>query len=189
MLPHLDQQALKYFESKLSLCYNYLEYGSGGSTVFASNFNVGSIISVDSDKTWVDKIDSFINKNNKFISVSYINIGPVRDWGIPIDSSGQRNYWKYLITPWEIADQNGVIPDLILIDGRFRVASFCYSWIKASNGATILIDDYTVRPEYKVIEKISNPILTVGRMAIFKKTTNNSNILIDLLLEYSTNHE
>lgn len=131
-----------------------------------------------------------MNKSGKFISINYCDIGSVRDWGIPSGAEGVRNYWRYPTTPWKISVDRNIRPDLILIDGRFRVACFLYSWICADEGTTILFDDYTVRPEYHVVERISEPVSTHGRLAEFKKISRfNQLTAIDYLLEYSSQYE
>lgn len=189
MLPHLESQGLLHFKNSLSKCSNYLEYGSGGSTVLASQYNLNSIISVDSDKFWADKVESEIDRSRKFISINYCDIGPVRDWGIPTDLSGSKNYWKYVVLPWKVSKDRNTYPDLILIDGRFRVSCFIYSWMNADEGTTILFDDYTVRPEYHVLERIFTPIATHGMMAEFSVTSEFDHLAaVDYLLEYSYNH-
>ena len=79
------------------------------------------------------------------------------------------NKWKnYVRAPWEIINDNK--PDLIFIDGRFRVACALYSIIQMKDypGNKILIDDYSYRPEYKIIEKYANFEGIKGRLGIFK---------------------
>lgn len=189
MIPHLESQGLVYFKNSLSKCSNYLEYGSGGSTVLASQYNLNSIISVDSDKLWADKVESKINRSKKFISINYCDIGPVRDWGIPTDLSGWKNYWKYTVLPWKVSIDRNIHPDLVLIDGRFRVSSFIYSWLNADEGTIILFDDYTTRPEYHILEKIFSPVATHGIMAEFSVTSKfDHRSAVYYLLEYSHNH-
>lgn len=190
MLPHLEAKGLDRLRLSFSKCSNYLEYGSGGSTLMACEHALDSIISVDSDKFWIDKVESKINKSDKFISINYCDIGPVKDWGIPADHSGFKNYWRYAVTPWKIAIDNHVQPDLVFIDGRFRVACFIYSWITASEGTIILFDDYSVRPEYHVIERFCIPVSTHGRLAEFLVTAKfDHKIAVDYLLEYSCHYE
>jgi hypothetical protein len=70
--------------------------------------------------------------------------------------------------PWEYANQKSLKPDLILVDGRFRVACFLYSLLCAETNTTILFDDYTERPEYFIVEKFCKLDHTVGRMGFFK---------------------
>jgi len=189
MVPHLNQQEFNVLKKTLSESKNYLEYGVGGSTVLASSFPLESIISVDSDIKWIDKVKSEIDDTGKFISLEYCDIGEVRDWGIPINYNGFKNYWKYITQPWRIAKINQIIPDVILIDGRFRVACFLYTLTKVSSETVILFDDYTNRTEYSTIERFLMPIATHGHMAEFKGGYNLDSEILDYILQYSNNYE
>jgi hypothetical protein len=46
-------------------------------------------------------------------------------------------------SPWR---RGAVKPDLVLIDGRFRLACFLHPLLAAAPGTPILFDDYTNRP-------------------------------------------
>jgi len=68
-------------------------------------------------------------------------------------------------SPWQ---HGSVKPDLVLIDGRFRVACFLHSLLAAEPGTPILFDDYSNRPHYHLVEE-SYPIeQTEGRQALFR---------------------
>ena len=58
--------------------------------------------------------------------------------------------------------------DVILIDGRFRVASFLFSLINAKEGSIIIFDDYMNRPHYHVVEEVLEVYENFGRQAVFK---------------------
>ena len=62
-------------------------------------------------------------------------------------------------------------PDLIFIDGRFRVACFLTALKKIKRRTTVMIDDYRSRIHYHLCSKISKPIM-IGRMAVFELTPN-----------------
>ena len=62
---------------------------------------------------------------------------------------------------------NSFVPDLILIDGRFRVSTFLSCVLKFP-GAKVLFDDYVDRENYHVVESVIKPKRTVGRIAEFK---------------------
>ena len=61
-------------------------------------------------------------------------------------------------------------PDLILIDGRFRIAC-CLNILKhiqkKSLKVLILLDDYEKRESYKILNKFFK-IKSIGRMAVLK---------------------
>ncbi len=61
----------------------YFEYGSGGSTYQANlRPNIQKIYSVESDKTWMNKLNSVI-KNNTKITYIYNEMGTIPNtWGL-----------------------------------------------------------------------------------------------------------
>ena len=65
-------------------------------------------------------------------------------------------------------------PDFVLIDGRFRVASFLTSIKFCDDGCKIIFDDYANRPHYHVVEEIIKPIKIFGNQALFEIKDRNS---------------
>jgi len=128
---------------------------------------VPSIISVDSDRHWIGLVQSSLSEGGGQAFLEHCDIGRVGRWGLPTSHAGISRYWRYMATPWDAAKRHGLVPDTILIDGRFRVASFLYSLVSAREGAVILFDDYHNRPHYAAIERFSKPIESHGRMAVF----------------------
>jgi hypothetical protein len=187
-LPRMDEPGLICFKNRIAASRAYLEYGCGGSTVYAaSTARLPVIIAVDSDRRWTETLrkELTITGSTKLL-IEYCDIGKVGEWGTPTDQRGIKNYWRYPTRPWEIAKANDVLPDLILIDGRFRVASFLYSLLCARVGTTILFDDYFDRPHYFVVEQYCAFTERVGRMAVF--TVNNDRSVRELcarIAEYS----
>lgn len=169
-IPWMDQDGLILFKNLANKSQCYLEFGAGGSTLhMIKNTNTRHIVSVDSDKEWVKNINECVDSSQKHrLHIEHCNIGPVGAWGVPRNQSHIDNYWRYMSMPWEYVEGNFLIPDLILIDGRFRVACFLYSLLCAKLETTILFDDYTERPEYFIVEKFCKLNLTAGRMALFK---------------------
>jgi hypothetical protein len=171
----------------------YLEYGSGGSTIMAANLNISEIHTIDSDFSFmmaVKKKALDINSNLN-LQLHYCDIGPVREWGNPIDKTKSASWSQYCIAGWSYFLDSHASPDLILIDGRFRVASFLASLLFASPNCIILFDDYFGRIQYQVVEKYITCIERAGRMACFLTPQfiddkKRSNITLDLL-KYSTN--
>jgi hypothetical protein len=70
--------------------------------------------------------------------------------------------------PWLLMDEIGLSPDAILIDGRFRVASFIASYFSAKKPATLVFDDYVDRLHYHTVESLIKPIEIIDRAAIFR---------------------
>ena len=98
-----------------------------------------------------------------------------------------RKWIDYLETPWRLIPA-GQLPDVALIDGRFRVAAAltCCAHLVASPGARILVDDYAGRPHYHVIEKHAIRTATTGRMAVFQPSSEDVQKLRETIAQYVT---
>lgn len=166
-MPHMDAGGLRAFTARLKGIDTYLEYGCGGSTVLAANSGVRNIISVETSDEWAKAVRAKTNRFGANILVAHCDLGEVGDWGRPRDETKIREYYRYASLPWSLAKDRDVAPQLVLIDGRFRVACFLYSLICAPDGTTILFDDYTDRPHYHVVEQFCEVQNLCGRMAVF----------------------
>jgi hypothetical protein len=154
----------------------YLEYGSGGSTVFAANcVKVPRILSIDSDPTWVTLVKHTCHRNEQMgVQVDWVDIGPTKEWGFPIDTECEETVQRfptYSQWPWTVlhrdAQDDTDSPSLILIDGRFRVACFLQCLLHARSGTRVLFDDYVNRPDYHVIQEFCTPVAFHGNLAEF----------------------
>lgn len=148
-----------------------LEYGSGGSTVFAaSQAHAPKVYSIESDQAWSAKLKHSINQTfpDADVDIRHVDIGPTVAWGRPKNHNSFMKYPDYAFGIYD--DPNVVEPDLILIDGRFRVGCFYAALFRMSKPVTILWDDYTNRKSYHVVEKYFKPAEVVGRMVRFEIT-------------------
>ena len=145
-----------------------LEYGSGGSTVLGAELGVPHLFSVESDKGWSDRLGKALDKDfpDHTCRMHYADIGPTKEWGRPDGNSGFARYHGYAMSVWDREDF--VPPDVVLIDGRFRVACFLTTLMRCQGKVTVLFDDYRGRPEYHWIEALTAPVDFVDRMAVFK---------------------
>ena len=189
-LPHMEKEGIDLLEEHLKKTKIFLEYGSGGSTVFAAKLGVKTIYSVDSDNNFLDAVHNKIALLYPSVEVKthFVNIGKTKDWGHPVNKEHADHWPNYCVAPWQEIIKSNNYPDLILIDGRFRVACFLACLILAKHRTIILFDDYTNRSEYHIVEKYLRPNKTSGRMAKFivNKNFSVSEILLDLML-YATN--
>jgi hypothetical protein len=65
----------------------------------------------------------------------------------------------------------GRTPDVILVDGRFRVACVLESLLNLGDqdACTILLDDYVGRAHYRAVEAFVTVVELKGRMAVLRK--------------------
>jgi len=190
--PCMEQAGILLLEAQLKKTAVFLEYGAGGSTIFAAELGVKNIHSVESDKTFLDAVQMKVSSCYPATKVHghFVNIGKTKEWGHPVNANQAQRWPLYCTAPWRTLLEKDQLPDLILIDGRFRVACFLASVLLAKTGTVILFDDYNDRPHYHVVEKHLRPSKTVGRMAEFivEPMLSNSLLLLDLIA-YSTNPE
>jgi hypothetical protein len=127
-----------------------------------------AVFSVESDRDWVGMMQSWFRHEppRGTVHLHHVDIGPTKEWGYPQDTSRLLHYIDYPMSVWQRGDL--VHPDVVLIDGRFRVACFLATLMHIRRPTTILFDDYTDRPHYHVVEELLAPSKTVGRMAVFE---------------------
>lgn len=186
-VPHMEEEGISLFKMHLEKTMAYLEYGSGGSTVLAAEMGVKQIHSIDSDAGFLAAVQEKIAETGSPSSViAYpVDIGRTKEWGQPDEPTAANRWPRYCVAAWGKLLSEGIQPDLILIDGRFRVACFLASLLLAKPGTIILFDDYFDRPNYHVVEKYLKPSARAGRMAEFivDSSFNSSSALIDLLMK------
>lgn len=180
LLPSLDAEGLAHFRDRLQATRCFLEYGSGGSTIMAANtHSVPIVISVDSDRSWAERVISTIQLSDDIKTfIEYCDIGPVREWGNPVNLDCIERFWRYPFMPWETAVNGCFEPDLVLIDGRFRVCAFLVTLLYSQKGTIILFDDYFDRPHYFIAEHFCDLHARYGRMAEFINAKTYSHIEI-----------
>ena len=164
-LPAEEEQILK---SELSQAKVFLEYGSGGSTIEALEAGVKTVFSVECDLAWARKIEAYVHdelKASNNFKIVAVDIGRTEKWAKPVDRSGWRSYIDYPKSVW--ARDDFIHPDLVLIDGRFRVACFAFCALFCQQPMRILFDDYNTRDNYHDCETVAKPSLLAGRMAVF----------------------
>ena len=159
------------FENNDTLFKKYLmksnvfaEYGCGQSTYWVLKNTTAQILSVDTSMDWIKTIKQSKVYDEQKIKLKYIDVGKVENWGFPIDYSKRDSFIDYTNWVWK---QN-LIPDTVLIDGRFRVCCFFTCLKFAKEGTIIIFDDYFDRPYYHIVENYLKVHQICGRQAIFK---------------------
>jgi hypothetical protein len=202
--------ANNFFLSKLKNSKLYLEYGSGSSTLIARKLKK-YFFSVESDKNFFlylkSKLQIFNKSNNNLkYDLRFIDFGPVSFYSLPIFFPFRNNYLKlkahsYANDVLFYLEKNNKLPDLILIDGRYRVLCglYVYMFLNKQQSAiknkniTILLDDYRERQkEYCVLKKFYK-ITTIGRVGclsiknlnIFKANILANNLINKFCFDYN----
>jgi len=146
----------------------YFEYGCGKSTEYTYYYSNAKIFSVDTSRVWATRVSAI---DTARINVTWVDVGEVRKWGYPISYRMRHNFKVYAETLWQTENK----PELVLIDGRFRVFCFLTTVMNAPLGTKVLFDDYTNRPAYHIVEEVSPILETCGRQALFEVSAESKN--------------
>lgn len=169
----------------LSKSTYYFEFGSGGSTVLAHKYkNIKKITSIESDKEYSKYIQNIASNAN----VIHVNIGDTGDWGKP-KNEDKYNDWPNYHKTWINKNYE---PDLVFIDGRFRIA--CALTVALNNNKfidpIIIIHDFNDRPSYHCILDYFDIIESVDTLVVLKIKSNiNKDKCNKLLVEHTYNYE
>jgi hypothetical protein len=177
--PHLSSPERECFYAELESCETYLEYGSGGSTLLALTM-VPVVISVENDRAFYRAV---VNKGRLLAKGQYlpvfVNIGRTSLWGEPVlqrQTALRKWLWRrYAIAPWRVINRKRLCPDLIFIDGRFRVACALESLLRLppESACRIFFDDFEQYngAYYHILEFVED-VGRCGRAIIFRRAAN-----------------
>lgn len=152
MEPFMKPLDRRMFYKQLEKATSYLEYGSGGSTVQANlRKNLTRIISVESDLDWHIKLKTMIPKQDR-IEYRFCDVKTLPNtWGYPGLGSTQDDWRVYSNVIRTLSPEIQRSMDVVLIDGRFRVACCLKCYDVVSKDCVILFDDFLIRPHYHIV--------------------------------------
>lgn len=166
----MPEKEADYLKERLAKTKCLLEFGSGGSTIAAAEIGVKEIHSVDSDAAFLSRVVAYVSCSYPScdLHVYVLDIGATATCGYPESHDRSGKWAHYFSWPWEALKRSRSNPDLVLVDGRFRVACFWASLLNARPGTLILFDDYAHRRHYHCVERVLKPIARVGRLGVFR---------------------
>jgi len=169
--PHMSSDEVALLGDVVKKNFSILEFGCGGSTQLFFEKGAKELVSIDSDAEWLRKL-----LTNKDISAFHkrgiwcplhADIGKTREWGAPMDRVPQIHWLNYHQYCWNGFSNRQF--DLILIDGRFRVACVCQSLLRCARENMLLaIHDFWNRPHYHVVLDFLDTLEKVDSLGIFK---------------------
>jgi len=164
----LTEKERIFFSLILKKSKIYLEFGMGGSTLLAyMTPNIEKIISIDSDKNWINKIRNFKNvkkDEGKRIILEHIYIGKTTYWGLPIGKKNKKFFPNYSN---QIFKKYKNDYDLVLIDSIFRVACALQVILNCKSDIKILIHDFNYTPYYHILYKYLDVIYSIDSLVLF----------------------
>ncbi|MAV64076.1 MAG: hypothetical protein CMG00_02670 [Candidatus Marinimicrobia bacterium] len=140
----------------------YGEYGVGESTLWVYNNTKAKILAVDTSSEWINAVKLKANSKDR-IEIEWVDLGDLGAWGMPLSYKKRDYIYNYVNSVWSRKEK----PQLVLIDGRFRVACFLTSLLNGAPGTKLIFDDYINRPKYHIVEEYIKPYEIFGRQALF----------------------
>ena len=163
-----DHETGNFLKKKILNSNFFLEFGSGNTTIFAEENNI-PFFSVESDKSFY----TFMKKKSS--NVFFYSLGLVEFFSYPLFRKKvfQKFYSNkaklYSSKIFEKLSREKIFPDLILVDGRYRVLCMLniFKFLKKNNlfKTCIILDDYKFRDYYHIINNYYE-IKTIGRLGI-----------------------
>ena len=124
-----------------------------------------NIYATDTSSTWLDMVRGQVPKEaSSRLNLTHVDLGGLKKWGRPSTYAHRDYFPDYGNLMWR---QGVADPDLVLVDGRFRVFCFLTSLRNARPGTHIFFDDYMNRPHYHVVEEFAERADSCGRQALF----------------------
>jgi hypothetical protein len=170
--PHLFGEEHKLFRRCIDRGdLRYLEFGGGGSTLVAVRRG-GVVVTVESDVAWVKKLrtdpEIAAAVANQTAAILHGDIGPTKELGYPADRTHADVWPAYIGVAWAEWARRRAIPNLVYVDGRFRVAC-CLSvlvalgpWRGTGEMPHVLLHDFDGRrPYYRPVLEYFDIVETV----------------------------
>lgn len=168
----MTQPELDVLHKRLSASKSYLEYGAGASTITAAqSSNLSRIDCVESSAQFIDErvrpdpaVQTAVAAGR--LRFHIIDIGPTGDWGAPVDDRARHLWPNYSLSVFSQPGDH----DLVLVDGRFRVACTLAAILCTPPNAVIMIHDFFwFRVEYRAVLPFLNVIERADTLAVFAK--------------------
>ena len=162
---------LEVLHSHIDSSTKFLEFGAGASTVYAASVpGIQQIDSVESSAEFVDtnlKPDPAISQALSAGKLLFhiIDIGKTFSWGYPASFCKKHRWPDYSFGIFRQRSEH----DVVLIDGRFRVACTLNTILNTPAHCKILIHDFWNRPHYHVVLDFLETETEVDTLGVFNK--------------------
>lgn len=170
MTPEEGAMLERFLKSGIS----YLEFGGGGSTLLAVEHGVTRCDTIESDPNWIARMREqpglqAAEKAGQLVFHA-IDIGEIGDWGMPKTTKKHANWAGYYLDVWARVPK---IPDVVLIDGRFRAACLAATVLACPPTTKILMHDFN-RPEiwrrnYQRVLDLVDIVEQTGQLVSFER--------------------
>ena len=150
-----------------------LEFGAGGSSAFFAKKGVQQLISVESDREWINRMllsNSTLREWAKARRWSpfHVEIGATGEWGFPLSHKPDVAWLNYHQFIWDAVDALAL--DFVLVDGRFRVACTLQLLLRTREKTPlIMVHDFSPREYYHVLLKFFDVIEQADTAVILER--------------------
>lgn len=198
--PHLFGQEPALFARAIGASRRYLEFGTGGSTLSAIRQGIRAMVAVESDPAWIDALRRHPEVAEAVgtgaLGLVHGDVGPVAPLGYPRDhASGtpDKVHWpNYIRAGWQEVSKRGYVPDLVYVDGRFRVGCClsvvlaCKDYVPVGQAPRVLVHDIAGdRPHYEPIFRFFDVVEAVNTLHLLRIKADASTLdAFALLMEY-----
>ena len=162
--PHMSDPERDALARNFERAQLLLEFGCGGSTALAAASGVARIVSVDSDRAWLDKVAQAPELEGVDFVPVHVDVGRTGYWGVPENDRRASGWPEYYKSPWSHVPR---APDSVFIDGRFRVACTLFAILECDSRSQYIIHDFWDRPHYHCVLDFLDCIERVDTLGVF----------------------
>lgn len=170
--PEMTDAEIGVLRECFSKAASLVEFGSGGSTMLAVRSpSLRRIWSVESDPAWIATLraqpEVVMAEQGGRLQLQQANIGHTGDHGAPIDDVSQAQWPTYHEAVWRDPATAGA--DLVLVDGRFRVACAMAALASCQAHTILLFHDFWNRPPYHPVLAFTDWLGSCDTLAILRR--------------------
>ena len=176
--PHLTEKELIAFLSFLTKNITYFETGSGCSSLIAKYYAKKSYAVEGCKEFYQQGIKNGLKENLIFHDLKPDN--PL--WSYPGKNSNI-NDWKKYFTAYD----KSYNADVILLDGRFKIATAMDIFDKIKDDTIVFIHEYQERPSYFILENYYDYVYHWETLVAFVKKKDIKSIPLEIQKKYWDN--
>lgn len=166
-VPHMSDREFSLFEKYTRKGNHVLEYGAGGSTFYFIK-RYKKITTIENNEPYYQYMKTLGTvKRNKRLNLQYIDTGKSLSWGRPADTEKKENWPLYYRKAW--TDLHLPLPDVIFIDGRFRVMCALEAINYINSDTVVIIHDFSSREYYFDLLNYFELVDQMDALAILRK--------------------